>query len=612
MKSALLAVAAGALLGNTAAAHAHDSHQSFHQRRQPGQLELREANDECVCSTYVTTVTGTPQLVTQTEVVTATPPAATSPSTEALSSTPAASSSVPDNVPTPFVTTYATPGTYTIPARTVTVTSSTTVPVATTQTLTSGVNTYGGVTTSVVTETTVTCPYATVETSGSTTTSVIKTTSYYCPGNGVYTVVPPVTTTVPADTTTDYPKVTSYTPGTYTQPERTVTITKTNEVYTCPVDGTESTATGPIPSASSAVGGASALPSSGAPVANSATPTPALTGSAQGSPSTPVGTSSATPSTSANGGNGMSTNGNQWAITYTPYNSDGTCKSADDVKTDIADIKDKGFTTVRLYATDCDGLVNVGAACSESTLKMIIGIYIKSDGISAQDTQDQVTEIKNWAKEGSNWDMVDMVVIGNEAVFNGWATAQELGQFISTVKSTFSSAGLAPKAFTTTETVNIVQQSDFDSYICPAIDVIGVNVQPFFDGNTAAEDAGDFVVSQLGLASKACPSHKDVTEVFNLESGWPHQSSTNNEKAVAGSSEQATAIKSIIEKAGTHSVIFSYGDDTWKEGGEWGVEGYFGCADQIELVSGELKIGGLTISASISSEGIDVDVDLDF
>ncbi|KAK8175227.1 beta-glucosidase 5 [Phyllosticta citrichinensis] len=612
MKSALLAVAAGALLGNTAAAHGHDGHQSFHQRRQPGQLELRDAADECVCSTYVTTVTGPPQLVTQTQVV---PPAsstpAVTPSTEALSSTPAASSSVPDNVPTPFITTYATPGTYTIPARTVTLTEVTTVPVVTTQTLTSGVNTYGGVTTSVVTETTVTCPYATVETSGSTTTSVIKTTSYYCPGNGVYTVVPPVTTTVPADTTADYPKVTSYTPGTYTQPERTVTITKTNDVYTCPVDGTESTATGPI-SASSAVGGASATPSSSAPVANSATPTPtptpALTGSAQGSASTP----SASPSTSANGGNGMTTNGNQWAITYTPYNSDGTCKTADDVKTDIADIKDKGFTTVRLYATDCDGLVNVGAACSESALKMIIGIYIKSDGISAQDTQDQVTEIQSWAKEGSNWDLVDMIVIGNEAVFNGWATAQELGEFISTVKSTFKSAGLASKAFTTSETVNIVQQESFNTYICPAIDVIGVNVQPFFDGNTAAEDAGDFVVSQLGLASKACPSHSDVTEVFNLESGWPHQSSTNNAKAIAGTSEQATAIKSIIEKAGTHSVLFSYGDDTWKEGGEWGVEGYFGCAEQIELISGELKIGGLTISASISSEGIDVDVDLDF
>lgn len=394
-------------------------------------------------------------VVTQTQVVTATPSVAVTPSAEAPSSAPVASSSVPDNVPTPFVTTYATPGTYTIPARTVTVTGSTTVPVATTQTLTSGVNTYGGVTTSVVTETTVTCPYATVETSGSTTTSVIRTTSYYCPGNGVYTVVPPTTTSVTEPTTTDYPKVTSYTPGTYTQPERTVTITKTNDVYTCPVEGTETTVTPGVPSASSAVGGASALPSSSAPVVTSATPTPALTGSAEGSVGTPAGTPSAsTPaaaSSSASSGNGMTTNGNQWAITYTPYSSDGSCKSADDVKTDIADIKDKGFTTVRLYATDCDGLVNVGAACSESSLKMIIGIYIKSDGISSQDTQDQVTEIKNWAKEGSNWDMVDMVVVGNEAVFNGWATAQELGSFISTVKSTFTSAGLASKAFTTSK-----------------------------------------------------------------------------------------------------------------------------------------------------------------
>ncbi len=47
------------------------------------------------------------------------------------------------------------------------------------------------------------------------------------------------------------------------------------------------------------------------------------------------------------------TNGNKWAVTYTPYASDGSCKSADDIKADIKKISDLGFTTIRSYSTDC-------------------------------------------------------------------------------------------------------------------------------------------------------------------------------------------------------------------------------------------------------------------
>src|ERR1700753_2564411 len=75
--------------------------------------------------------------------------------------------------------------------------------VAPTTTLcTPGVNTFGGVVTSVETSTVVTCPYAEATTlSGETTvTSVLKTTTYTCPSAGVYTVVPQTTTTASVST----------------------------------------------------------------------------------------------------------------------------------------------------------------------------------------------------------------------------------------------------------------------------------------------------------------------------------------------------------------------------------------------------------------------------
>ncbi|KAF9633389.1 Glycoside hydrolase subgroup catalytic core [Lasiodiplodia theobromae] len=635
MKSALLAVAATALLGNAAANGVHDRHQAFHNRRNA--LELRNDDGEiCGCTTYVTTITGpaTIQPTPETSIPVASPsspagvpsapagspssPAGTpsapagSPSSSHVDgvpgSTPAASPSKPATpevpAPTPVVTTYATPGTYTIPATTITVHDTTTVCGATTTSLTPGVNTYGGVITSVVTATTITCPYATVETAESTTTSVIRTTTYTCPAGGEYTIVPPYTTSVPEGTVTHFPTPATYTPGTYTAPEQTVTITKTNDVYVCPA----ATPLGGAPSGSSP---ATATPTSvvdGVVGNPSSTPAPASStpAGAVGTPSasTPAASSTPASSTPVKGAGGFTHNGNQWAMTYTPYSSDGSCRDASGVLSDLKDIKSKGFTTIRLYATDCNGLKTVGDACEEVGLRMIIGIFVKETGLSGSDVSEQVTDIIEWGTSGK-WSLVDLVVVGNEAVFNGYCTASELASFISSFKSKITSAGLSLTKITTTETLNILQGSDF-SALCDVIDVIGVNVQPYFNSECTADKAGDFVVSQMELAKKACPN---IPDVLNLESGWPHQGSANGAASASGD-EQATAIKSIIEKAGTNSVIFSYGDDGWKSAGQFGVEQYFGCASQFELISGTLTIGGLSLSVDIGSDGIDVDLDL--
>ncbi|KAF2088276.1 glycoside hydrolase family 17 protein [Saccharata proteae CBS 121410] len=643
MKSALLAVAAGALVGN-AAANVHERHQGFHNRR--GFAPMAE-NETCGCTTYVSTFYGEPTLIqpmgTPSSMATPnTPLMPGSPNTPA-SSVMAASSTPAAAVPTPVVTTFATPGTYTVPATTLTVTDTTTVCGATTASLTPGVNTYGGVTTSVSTATTVTCPYATVETSGSTTTSVIRETTYYCPYSGVHTIGA-TTTSVATDTVTVCPVATSYAPGTYTAPEQTVTVTKTNDIYYCPYESAGATSSifstpTPVYTPSSAALGASSTPmatpaspavavASGSPssgstiyldetttLASTFTSTPAATGSTiyidttTSLASTYTSTAASASSTAANG---MTTNGKQWAMTYTPYTSSGDCKDKDTVMADVKDIKQKGFTTLRLYSTDCSGLVNIGAAASEYGLKLIIGIYIDSTGVSASATTDQVTEVISWGKEGSNWDLVDLIIVGNEAIFNGYCTAAELGSFIASIRTEISAASLDVKLLTTTEPLNILQEQA-DQYLCEHIDVLGVNVQAFFTSSVAAADAGDFINNQLDLTLEVCPSYPDITEAYNLESGWPHQSTTNNVLAVAGVSEQATALASILEKAGTRSAIFAYADDEWKSAGEYGVEQYFGCADQFTIVSGEVKIGEISVGASLSvssSSGIDLDLNV--
>ncbi|KAH0562456.1 hypothetical protein GP486_002848 [Trichoglossum hirsutum] len=521
MRFSLLAVAAAALLGSSASAshqhhrrHGHSSHLSH----------LHSAKETCGCKTYVTTITGEPTLIaispkktTKTTHVVVTSTVSVYVSTATVKPNPAP-------VPTPVVTVCPTPGTYTFPATTITLTSTTTVCGASSAVVTPGTHTLGGVTTIVLTSTTVVCPYATVETTNGAITSKIVSTTYVCPSAGTYTIGA-TTVTATETSTCIFPVPTSYSPGTYIQPETTVTVTVTSQVVFCPY-------TAPT-------GAPTEAPSSPASASPSASP------SAPSSPKPKIGASGA------------------WSITYSPYTNGGGCKGASDVEIDIADIASKGFASVRIYSTDCSGLENVGASCEKHGLKMIIGVFIDATGISG--AEKQVTDIVAWGK----WSLVEMIVIGNEAIFNGRCTATELHDFIVKCKSAFAGAGYSGQC-TTTEPLNILQQHG--STLCDCVDVMGANVYAFFNSEVSSSKAGDFVKGQYDIVKGICPGK----EVYIFETGWPTAGSCNG-KACPGAAEQKEAISGTIAAIGDHAVLFSYTDDGWKSPGDYGVEQHFGC-----------------------------------
>lgn len=359
-----------------------------------------------------------------------------------------------------------------------------------------------------------------------------------------------------------YPVPMTFTPGTYTRPATTVTAIVTEEVFVCPYQYTTTTtllstnvitvtATGAPPGTTPASSWAPPASSPAAPVQN-----------VQSSSAAPAAPS---PSSSGSSGGCFETNGNKWAFTFTPYTSTGQCKTADEVMADITVIAGKGFVAVRLYATDCSGLQNVGAACKANNLKLIIGVFIESSGISG--AQEQVTEIAEWGQSGM-WDIVILAVIGNEAIFNNYCTPEELAGFISSTKSTWQQSGYNGPC-TTTEPLNILQE--VAGSLCGVIDVVAANIETFFTSSVVAENAGSFVVEQLELVGQCCPG----LEAYNLESGWP-SSGQQNGQAVPGTEEQKAALLDILDKAGSRTCFFSYADDLWKDAGQFGVEQHFG------------------------------------
>lgn len=462
------------------------------------------------------------------------------PTTSAAPPTTTAIVPVPTNEPH----VCPTPGTYTFPATTITVSETTTVCDATSTQVPSGTHTVGGVTTVVETATTVTCPYATVKTSGTVTTSVIETTSYVCPSAGTYTIAP-ITTVVTEDCTVTYPVPTSYCPGTYTQPEQVVTVTETDFVVWCPYtsSGLPTTTPAPVPA-----------PTTKAPVVVT---TKEVT---KPKPTT-------TPSKGGNGGS-ITGSGDHMGVTYNAYDREtGNCLSKEQVKEDISEIKKDGFDIVRIYSTDCHTLEYVGEACKEQGMQMIIGVFVKETGCSYEspDIKEQVDTIAEWAQ----WDLVKLFVAGNEAIMNDYCSPDELSTLLTTIKSKCSSY---TGPYTISETLNIWQQPDVASAMCDVIDITGANIHAYFNPETTPDKAGDFIVNQLDLLKEICPG-KDV---INLECGWPTEGKCNG-VACPSVQNQAEAIKSIREKAGDKTVFFSMWSELWKVDGDCGCERSWGA-----------------------------------
>ncbi|KAL9946077.1 hypothetical protein D7B24_000164 [Verticillium nonalfalfae] len=556
MKGSLILAAAAAAGVSASSAHRH-AHGLFKR--------TNNGTEVCLpgCTTIYKTIYGEPTLMPN--------PPSPKPTTQAPPPPPPKPTStyVPAlEVPTPVAEVCETPGIYTFPATTITVSETTTVCAPATTKVPAGTQTYGGVTTIVESSTTVVCPYATEKTTNGVVTSVIETTTYVCPEAGTYTIAPTVTVCEKEEDVV-YPIITTVTPGTYTRPAVTTTITEEHVVVVCPW-------TSEVPKPTPTPVYEAPKPEAPKPeITKAAEPEPTPAYEVPETPKeTPKKETPAKETPKIGGGAG-----DHWAITYTPFSQDasGSCKSATEVSKDIAVIKQSGFDTVRVYSTDCSTLENVGAACKEHGLRMIIGIFVK-DTCNPENPQvkEQIDTINQWGKAG-NWDLVDLFVVGNECIFQGRCDANSLKTLIVSVKESCGAAGYKGP-YTTAETLNVWEQKEVAAALCPVIDVVGGQIHPYFNAEVAPSDAGKFVKNQLDILENSICGNKPA---LNLECGWPTGGSANG-KATPGKAEQTIAITSIRELVGDRTVFFSFHNDEWKEPGACGCEQSWGCGDLFE------------------------------
>jgi len=278
-----------------------------------------------------------------------------------------------------------------------------------------------------------------------------------------------------------------------------------------------------------------------------ATTTPATTTSAGTSSSAAASASS---SASVSSGQG---------VTYSPYNADGSCKSAAGVKADISALLAQGFSKFRIYAVDCNQVQNVFAAVSGTSATLVLGVFDMTAVTSSLDTIISVAGQYGWGQ-------VEIVTIGNEQVNSGTESVDTMVSFTNAARTQLRAAGYTGSVATADTFVAIIANPQ----LCEASDVVTANCHAFFDGGVVASGAGAFVTTQIGRLQAACPGKSVVI----TESGWPSAGDTNG-VAVPSEANQQAAIASL-KSAVPDAFLFTAFNDLWKTSGAYNAEQYWG------------------------------------
>lgn len=263
------------------------------------------------------------------------------------------------------------------------------------------------------------------------------------------------------------------------------------------------------------------------------------------------------PSSSSSSGSGS---GSGYGIVYSPYNSDNSCKSADQVKSDFENI-DASYGLVRIYGTDCDQVATVLPAATAKGMKLFAGIY----DITQLDSE--LSILIDAAK--GKWDSIHTVSVGNEGVQMGTYTVSAVVDAVNTVRSKLRGEGYNGNVVTVDTSGMLIAYPE----LCKASDFAAANCHAFFNSDLDASGAGGYVLSQAQQVSEACGGK----ETWITESGWPWQGSANG-KAVPSPENQSTAISSLKQSFSSNIILFTAFNDLWKtdNSGTFGAEKYWG------------------------------------
>jgi len=259
-----------------------------------------------------------------------------------------------------------------------------------------------------------------------------------------------------------------------------------------------------------------------------------------------------------------SSEGSSYGITYSPYNSDQSCKTGDQIAKDLATLD--GYNMIRMYGVDCDQAGPIIKAAKAKDMKVFAGLF-EITGVEAQ-----IEKLKSAVEEnaGGDWSIIDTVSVGNEGINNGQYSISDIRSAVNTAKSSLPSE-YSGSVVTVDTFIAVIDNPE----LCTVGDYTATNCHAFFDGGVTADKSGKWVLEQAQRVSEACgnPDRKVVI----TEAGWPSSGSTNG-VAIPSSENQQAAVKDLKDHFTSNLILFTAFNDYWKQNSAatYGVEQYWG------------------------------------
>jgi exo-beta-1,3-glucanase (GH17 family)/cellulose synthase/poly-beta-1,6-N-acetylglucosamine synthase-like glycosyltransferase len=247
------------------------------------------------------------------------------------------------------------------------------------------------------------------------------------------------------------------------------------------------------------------------------------------------------------------------SVSYSPYT-----RSLDERPTEEqirADLKilSPYTNSVRTYSST-GGNELVPAIAAEFGLKVTLGIWIDKN---AARNEREIASAIALARRYSN---INAIVVGNETIFRGEKTIDQLAALIQKVKRQVS------VPVTTGEIWSVwIEHPE----LAAQVDFIAAHILPYWEGVTAKQ-AVDYTIEFYEKLRRAHPGKRIVIAEF----GWP-SAGYNFHKAEPGRIEQITVLRDFLSRADAYGIdynIIEAFDQPWKSN-EGSVGMYWGLFD---------------------------------
>lgn len=254
-------------------------------------------------------------------------------------------------------------------------------------------------------------------------------------------------------------------------------------------------------------------------------------------------------------------------VSYSPFDKDQSplikpfVLRPERIDADLA-LLSRYFSCVRTYSQE--GAELLPAIAERHGLKLLLGAWIGTD---TENNRQEIEKVIYAANQHP--DVVQAVVVGNEALLRKEITGAQLAELITEVKSRIQ------------QPVTYADVWEFwrkHPEVAPAVDFITIHLLPYWEDEPMAIDRA---LAHVAAIREQFGREFAPKDILIGETGWPSEGRAR-EGAVPSRFNQARFLRGFVEQAeakGWRYNLIEAFDQPWKRNNEGAVGGYWGLFD---------------------------------